>query len=541
MRCPVWCTAQQEYCYVDSYDAKGNWLSVEETCVNPGETCDCTKGQNAFSCTMTDGVSTWSECLPINGGYCPPSCAANEVPCFEVENFRPNGTSIGFTEPPKPCAADYESCSCGREAKNCGGWCIFKEDNCPVFCEVGKKKCFIDDYDTSGNYLGDREVCVAEDQVCPCGKNTLRCPGDDMCLRKSEADLVCPCSESQKQCTVRDYTARGKLESVSTLCVNLGNKCPCGKNTLSCSDPNDPDDNICNPKYAGTVLNKCPKPCTPTEEAAGNKTCIQTHLTNTGTFESETISCLPAASCTPGRNMKKCTSGSTIPAWKPCKDFYNTAKSNSSAVGAGKKESSQVLSNGALGSSEDVRVMMNAEVYLPTGCESSLDIKTSKSNRRLKGRKLQTTGGAVLKFTVSNQGATSVSPTAVAEQLKQQVKRQSPGMKTALTQLGTVDEKAAVAMSSQTTTVRTRAAAVQEKNLAALGVTTTTTTTTTQSTTTGATTAAPATTTTAAGPTTTTMGATTVADSTTERTISSATCRHFALLPLLAAYLSFAR
>jgi hypothetical protein len=45
---------------------------------------------------------------------------------------------------------------------------------------------------------------------------------------------------SQTTCPVVNYDKDGKLTSFMTLqCVKEGDACPCGKNTISCPDPND--------------------------------------------------------------------------------------------------------------------------------------------------------------------------------------------------------------------------------------------------------------------------------------------------------------
>lgn len=184
-----------------------------------------------------------------------------------------------------------------------------------------------------------------------------------------------------------DYTSTGTLSGMNTVCVAMNTKCPCGKNTLTCSDPNDAEDNLCEPKYAGSVLNKCPKPCTPDDEAQGNKTCVQTHLSSTGDFLSETISC--TKECPPGRNMKKCASGAVVPAWKQCQDFYKQSGNATEVVSAGEKQTSKVIltldsvSSTALSNSENVRVMVNAELYLPQSISSSITVKQSGTARRL--------------------------------------------------------------------------------------------------------------------------------------------------------------
>ncbi|CAE7204518.1 unnamed protein product [Symbiodinium natans] len=252
MRCPVYCTADEDTCYSPSYDANGNWLSTEESCVPAGTACTCT-GQNSFTCTRNDFGETWTECLPI-GGFCPATCAANEVSCPSVDDYKPDGTYLGEAQPSVQCAANLESCPCGKEAKSCtGSWirCIFKDEDCPVVCSANQKKCYLTDYTANEEFISDREVCVDVNANCPCGKNTQRCPGSEACLLPSKAALVCPCGEAERQCDVLDYTSTGKPSNTTTQCVNQGVKCPCGKNTLTCADPNDADVDYCIPKFSG--------------------------------------------------------------------------------------------------------------------------------------------------------------------------------------------------------------------------------------------------------------------------------------------------
>lgn len=277
MRCPVYCTDEQDYCYSPSYDASGNWLSTEETCVAKGTQCQCS-GQNSFACDFNEFGYSWRECLPLEGGFCPQTCAEGEVSCPSVEDYMPDGTWLGFSDPSASCAASLDDCPCGKEAKVCPGStmrCIFKDEDCPVTCAADQKKCYLTDYTTGEEFISDREVCVSTNADCPCGKNTQRCPGSDACLLASQAAIVCPCGESEKQCDVLDYTTSGKKSNITTECVNKGRKCPCGKNTLTCADPNDAEADICIAKFSGSVLNSCPQACTPTQEASGNRTCIQ--------------------------------------------------------------------------------------------------------------------------------------------------------------------------------------------------------------------------------------------------------------------------
>ena len=44
---------------------------------------------------------------------------------------------------------------------------------------------------------------------------------------------------SETSCNVADYDKNGVVTGFSTQCVKDGTACPCGKNTISCPDPND--------------------------------------------------------------------------------------------------------------------------------------------------------------------------------------------------------------------------------------------------------------------------------------------------------------
>ena len=44
---------------------------------------------------------------------------------------------------------------------------------------------------------------------------------------------------SETECSVTDYNKDGEPSGFSTQCVKEGTACPCGKNTISCPDPND--------------------------------------------------------------------------------------------------------------------------------------------------------------------------------------------------------------------------------------------------------------------------------------------------------------
>eukprot|EP00913_Durusdinium_trenchii_P035061 g32798.t1 len=87
---------------------------------------------------------SWTECLPTSGpnSYCPSDCPTGEVACDLVEDYLPNGTSLGFVTPSVKCATSHENCPCGKEAERCPNTgCIFKDEGCPVTCGANEKKC----------------------------------------------------------------------------------------------------------------------------------------------------------------------------------------------------------------------------------------------------------------------------------------------------------------------------------------------------------------------------------------------------------------
>ncbi|CAJ1413767.1 unnamed protein product, partial [Effrenium voratum] len=472
--CPVYCKDNEDYCYVPSYDAQGDWISTKETCVPSGQKCDCSQGQNAFECTFSDPwYGSWSECLPKVGGYCPVTCPEGKVACDMVVDYLPNGTSLGYFQPPEQCADSFDKCPCGKEAERCNMvGCRPASEGCPITCTAEQKKCYLTDFSDAGSRISDREVCVASDATCPCGKNTAKCPGSDVCVLPSEKALICPCKESEEVCTVPNYDTYGKITDWETTCAKSGKACPCGKNTVSCPDPNDAENNLCSPKF---YHKKCPVPCTVDQIQAGNATCFQTNLDSSGNFESETVTCLPPGEkCSPGKNMKRCPSGAVLPAASKCVNLYGT--SNATAVDATQKETTTVYitltgtSDKAAANSDTSRIKLNSALQLPADLVSTMSIATA-SSRRLSGRQLAE-AKPILAFTVSNTGKSSVSPSAVGEQLKQMVTSSNPELTKAVNSVGSIDAKAGVNVDQSSKKVVTRTQTAKDKRAAQAGITT---------------------------------------------------------------------
>lgn len=481
MSCPVYCKEDQDYCYIPSFDAKGDWVRTQEECVPRGQACDCKKGQNAFACTYTDPFwGSWTECLPTFGGYCPSSCPSDEVACEMVEDYLPNGTSLGLVQPPKKCAKDQSKCECGKEAKRCpSGVCMFQDEDCPVTCKGNEKKCYESTYNKNGEFVSDREVCVARNASCPCnGQGMRKCETLELCLLESEMELLCPCKEREEQCYVVNYDKYGKVSDFETQCVQKGSACKCGKNTESCPDPNDAKAKICVPRLG---FKSCPKPCTSEEIRGGNVTCVQTNLDSSGNFKSETVTCIGANdTCPIGEGMKRCASGAMIAVNEKCRSLYSAATTGTRRLSskAPVRESVKVIIT--LGSSktdaashaETARVKLNSVLQLPNGMTSSIVIKTSRATRRVSERSLSTSSKGSLIYTVENQGTSTVPATQVGEELKKMVKSSSSMLTKALSLVGEVDSKAGVTIKATSTVLQSRATAAQEEKMKQAGITT---------------------------------------------------------------------
>ncbi|CAK8996347.1 Uncharacterized protein SCF082_LOCUS4750, partial [Durusdinium trenchii] len=430
-----------------------------EICVPQGQACDCSKGQNAFACTWNDPTwGSWTECLPTSGpnSYCPSDCPTGEVACDLVEDYLPNGTSLGFVTPSVKCATSHENCPCGKEAERCPNTgCIFKDEGCPVTCGANEKKCYLSDYTGNGEFISDRETCVAADATCPCGKNTAKCANTDLCLTTAEAAIVCPCKASETECLVVDYDKNGEATGFTTQCVKEGQSCPCGKNTLSCPDPNDALAKLCAPSFN---TKKCPEPCTADAIAAGNITCVQTNMNSQGKFKSETVTCIGANStCPAGEGMKNCLSGATISVKTACMNLYatgtNTRRLTSSST-ATRETCNAIVTMTSLGADATKNAETARVLQIPSGLKTTLAVKAATrflvdiERGRLKEKERALNSGGTIIYGIDNQGerwerherfATSVSPSQVCEQLKKMVKSSNPSLTEAVSGVGVIN------------------------------------------------------------------------------------------------------
>jgi len=464
--CPIYCTDTEDSCFVPSFNANGGLLSMGESCVPRGGACDCSRGQNAVACNRSTGGSSYVECIPRTGGFCPATCSAGHVTCAQLEDFSAAGQFLGSRAPSIACAANYSSCGCGLQAKQCTqgdfSWCIPRTLSCPVTCQSNEKKCFVYDFGTNGNWVSDREVCVAANASCPCGRNAGTCPGDDLCLPTADLQTECQCSAAEKQCDVEDFGADGMPEGFNSVCVAATSTCPCGRNALRCADPNDASENFCIPKSTRFGQLSCPTPCTP-DQLSVNETCVQVNMDHLGVILSETITCVRKASCTPGRNMKRCPGGGVVHSSVQCVDLYGLADGNANtpAVSDGVEETAEVFLSIAAGPDAargvgSAKSQVGNMLQLP----SSLTLKmTMRTQAAPGGRRLQSTN-AKLGFEFKNVGASAVSSEVAAGQLKKVF--QTGELTSAVSAVGAVDTSKAPVVKTLTKQIKSRAAVAIE-------------------------------------------------------------------------------
>eukprot|EP00928_Gymnodinium_smaydae_P001875 TRINITY_DN10671_c0_g1_i1.p1 TRINITY_DN10671_c0_g1~~TRINITY_DN10671_c0_g1_i1.p1 ORF type:complete len:882 (-),score=142.26 TRINITY_DN10671_c0_g1_i1:390-2969(-) len=453
--CPVSCTEEQEYCFVDSYDSLGEWSGTEETCVAPGASCDCSKGTNSKSCTFSDPVSneSWTECI-FKDEYCPVSCAAGQVQCPEVVEFNAGGEFVKVLAPTKACVSKLSECACGKEAQRCTegdfSWCQPKLLGCPVTCKKGFKECYVDNFNETGYFKYSQAKCVKEKDPCPCGKNAKKCP-DGMCFPKTEA---CDCKSTEKSCSIADYAKDGTVSGFRSICVAKTASCPCGKHTKRCKGTT-ADDDYCIAKGSKDGKGgECPQYCKPEDLASKKMNCIQTNLDDNGMFVSQVVKCVDQGKCLPGRNMKKCKSGAVISVKDRCKTLYavsNGTKARSDDQTATLKfvMDSTVSDADAAKAAASMMVAMNSALQTPPDLATTLTIKGAKEKTLL--RRLSGTGGKqTLSYTVKNTGRVPVSPQQVVVQAKFMMESISPAMKKASKSIGTIRSNG-VLMAVQTT------------------------------------------------------------------------------------------
>jgi len=295
-----------------------------------------------------------------------------------------------------------------------GAWCEAEYWGCPKNCKDTEKVCTIVNYDVNGEALSYVDKCIGVNATCPCGGNNTKCTidGFSTCMPTSMAKDVCPCKSTEDTCYVQDFDTNAKAaDEVRTVCVPKGGSCPCGKNTKACSGE-------CMPKF-GKEVKTCPMPCSPSEEAAGNVTCVKSHVNSKGEPTGEDVSCVLKGKCEPGRGQKKCPTGATISSAYSCKNIYAVA-SESTTDGARRLVQNKI----ATGKQQTATLTFTLK-DVKSGTKDTAKVKVKLDSILQLQPELKTTLSMVasgteasMRYKITNLGASKVTPLQVAEKLR---------------------------------------------------------------------------------------------------------------------------
>jgi hypothetical protein len=201
---------------------------------------------------------------------------------------------------------------------------------------------------------------------------------------------------------------------------------------------------------------------------------VQINMGYLGGIVSESITCVPRGSCTPGRNMKQCPTGGVVHSSVQCVDLYGLGDNNTQAVAVSEnvEETAEVFmdvtagadaASGTSSASAQVRNLLQ----LPRTISLEMNMKTLGAQGG--GRRMQSSN-AQLGFVFKNVGASRVSSEAAAGQLKRVF--QTGELTEAVSAVGTVDTSSPPVVRTETKEIVTREAAAVQQGL----VSTTTTT-----------------------------------------------------------------
>jgi len=338
--CPLICTANQQTCWNNVYDANGmqvldKWgaYRMQETCQPADAPCPC-NGAAELTCTM--GTS-YTSCLPKSEySQCPIDCSINGTVACYPSAFDSNG--LPDYNVLEVCRSSYDECPglCGANARKCGtgssSYCIWIGDACPLVCDLSTQfACWSNHFDSNGLVTDSVKSCVAIDGTCPCGTNANKCTdssGLSYCQpSKYQCPLTCS-SNTHKLCATLDYYANGTYsENPTESCVEKANSCPCGSGQLQCSVTdaltNSPY-SWCQPSQIDGVSNPCPVICTASQEM-----CMVDNYNTNGVLTDFTESCITTGStCQCGKSATRCRMGPSVawcqPTWDSFENQRNT-------------------------------------------------------------------------------------------------------------------------------------------------------------------------------------------------------------------------
>ena len=268
--CPVHCTAEQMTCCITPYNADGtvDHMGVwTEQSANITDGCPCNPTWE-HQCTF-EGQSY---CVAKDHN-CPLDCGNNE-PCYSyVSGNESCPTTAGCV-----CESGEIGCTDVDTQLNRCWPSEWYPSGCPLECKMSDMYCSMVSFQADGQMLWEDYCLDAESNnwMCPiiCDNSTSKKCGtpeafDEHCVALSDS---CPVSCPQQYCWVDNFSPTGEWLGSSESCANWGESCPCGDNSIQCTDPVY-GDSYCVPTSAG-----CPLVCNPVTE----KTCYPVSYTLEG-------------------------------------------------------------------------------------------------------------------------------------------------------------------------------------------------------------------------------------------------------------------
>ncbi|CAJ1333146.1 unnamed protein product, partial [Effrenium voratum] len=214
--CPLYCGAEETYCYSYVYDATGevNWTApMTEFCGNVTTGCPC---DATWEHKCTDAAYGYSWCNP-KSSPCPITCGMDEQVCYSTA-YDSTGNPDWMAAGNQTCASWNSSCPCDPEWEEMcvtewGSYCQTKiYGSCPISCRsdqpLGYEQniepsiftgrwptriyCYETPYDEYGNMNWDgvwQETCANITDGCPCNEQWEQSCGTGWCIPKWDS---CP-------------------------------------------------------------------------------------------------------------------------------------------------------------------------------------------------------------------------------------------------------------------------------------------------------------------------------------------------------------
>eukprot|EP00440_Ansanella_granifera_P071725 gb/GFBE01077838.1/.p1 GENE.gb/GFBE01077838.1/~~gb/GFBE01077838.1/.p1 ORF type:complete len:136 (+),score=37.14 gb/GFBE01077838.1/:1-408(+) len=118
------------------------------------------------------------------------------------------------------CANETEGCPCNEDfQQKCidqwSSWCQEKDYSCPVTCDwQTEQHCYLNGYDEDGMYDWTKasEICVAENETCPCNADWESQYTDEWGSWCQQKTYPCPvtCAANEQRCWTPAYDDFGQ-------------------------------------------------------------------------------------------------------------------------------------------------------------------------------------------------------------------------------------------------------------------------------------------------------------------------------------------